>query len=102
MKLREFSNPFILYGIDHKHLSAYNLVSQDPSNYRDAPTEGIRRVLEIITAKSIPRREVLNTDKIGKSTRILPLCTIANPNPFYRFYTAFNHRRHQCFIGKEG
>lgn len=41
------------------------LVSQDPANYDDAPTEGIRRVLEIVTGSKIPRGEVLNTDKIG-------------------------------------
>ncbi|KAJ3786784.1 5-oxoprolinase [Lentinula aff. detonsa] len=40
------------------------LLSQDPSNYSDAPTEGIRRVLEIVTGKSLPRKTVLNTDKI--------------------------------------
>ncbi|KAF8752921.1 Hydantoinase/oxoprolinase N-terminal region [Rhizoctonia solani] len=42
------------------------LLSQDPSNYRDAPTEGIRRVLEKVLGKSLPRGEKLNTDKIGK------------------------------------
>ncbi|QRW22771.1 5-oxoprolinase [Rhizoctonia solani] len=44
------------------------LLSQDPSNYRDAPTEGIRRVLEKVLGKSLPRGEKLNTDKIGKSS----------------------------------
>ncbi|KIK56445.1 hypothetical protein GYMLUDRAFT_62060 [Collybiopsis luxurians FD-317 M1] len=40
------------------------LLSQDPSNYADAPTEGIRRILEIVTGETIPRNTVLNTDKI--------------------------------------
>ena len=40
-------------------------VSQDPANYQDAPTEGIRRVLEIVTGEKIPRGVILNTDKIG-------------------------------------
>lgn len=40
------------------------LLSQDPNNYRDAPTEGIRRVLETVLGKSLPRGEKLNTDKI--------------------------------------
>ena len=39
-------------------------MSQDPNNYRDAPTEGIRRVLEQVTGKSIPRGDALPTDKI--------------------------------------
>ncbi|KAI0740152.1 5-oxoprolinase [Earliella scabrosa] len=40
------------------------LLSQDPSNYSDAPTEGIRRVLETVTGEQIPRGSVLNTNKI--------------------------------------
>uniref|UniRef100_A0A0W0FT18 Putative 5-oxoprolinase n=1 Tax=Moniliophthora roreri TaxID=221103 RepID=A0A0W0FT18_MONRR len=40
------------------------LLSQDPGNYQDAPTEGIRRVLEQVTGESIPRGQVLETDKI--------------------------------------
>ncbi|KAF8338535.1 5-oxoprolinase [Amanita rubescens] len=40
------------------------LLSQDPANYRDAPTEGIRRILEIATGESIPSGSVLPTDKI--------------------------------------
>ncbi|KAH7910412.1 Hydantoinase/oxoprolinase-domain-containing protein [Hygrophoropsis aurantiaca] len=40
------------------------LLSQDPTNYADAPTEGIRRVLEIVTGKTIARGAVLETDKI--------------------------------------
>lgn len=43
-----------------------HLVSQDKGNYEDAPTEGIRRVLEIATGEKIPRGTVLQTDKIGK------------------------------------
>ncbi|GBE85649.1 Uncharacterized protein SCP_0801690 [Sparassis crispa] len=40
------------------------LLSQDPGNYGDAPTEGIRRILEVVTGDHIPRGSVLNTDKI--------------------------------------
>ncbi|KAF9523333.1 Hydantoinase/oxoprolinase-domain-containing protein [Crepidotus variabilis] len=40
------------------------LLSQDPGNYDDAPTEGIRRVLETVTGEQISRGNVLNTDKI--------------------------------------
>ncbi|KAF7981523.1 hypothetical protein HWV62_33097 [Athelia sp. TMB] len=40
------------------------LLSQDPANYKDAPTEGIRRVLEIVLDTTIPRGKVLTTDKI--------------------------------------
>ncbi|TFK38363.1 Hydantoinase/oxoprolinase-domain-containing protein [Crucibulum laeve] len=40
------------------------LLSQDTSNYGDAPTEGIRRVLETVTGEKIPRGKVLETEKI--------------------------------------
>ncbi|KAH8996209.1 5-oxoprolinase [Lactarius akahatsu] len=40
------------------------LLSQDPANYGDAPTEGIRRVLEAVTGQSIPRGEKLDITKI--------------------------------------
>ncbi|KAJ6615352.1 5-oxoprolinase [Mycena sp. CBHHK59/15] len=36
----------------------------DPANYKDAPTEGIRRILEIVTGSDIPRGAVLETEKI--------------------------------------
>ncbi|KAI0319708.1 5-oxoprolinase [Amylostereum chailletii] len=40
------------------------LLSQDPGNYSDAPTEGIRRVLEAVTGEQIPRGKTLDTSKI--------------------------------------
>lgn len=40
------------------------LLSQDPANYADAPTEGIRRIMEIILDRKLPRGEVLETEKI--------------------------------------
>ncbi|KAF7791591.1 hypothetical protein EIP86_002608 [Pleurotus ostreatoroseus] len=40
------------------------LLSQDEANYKDAPTEGIRRVLEIATGNMFERGSVLETDKI--------------------------------------
>lgn len=44
-------------------------MSQDPANYKDAPTEGIRRVLEAVLGVKIPRGEVLKTDKIGTNPK---------------------------------
>ncbi|XP_059647017.1 5-oxoprolinase 1 [Cornus florida] len=40
------------------------LLSVDPSNYDDAPIEGIRRILEEFTEKKIPRTSKIPTDKI--------------------------------------
>lgn len=40
------------------------LLSVDPSNYQDAPTEGIRRVLEAATGVALPRGTPLGLDHI--------------------------------------
>lgn len=40
------------------------LLSVDPGNYQDAPTEGIRRVLEIATGRTLPRGELLDLTPI--------------------------------------
>ena len=40
------------------------LLSVDPSNYDDAPREGIRRLLERFTGERIPRGQPLDTSKI--------------------------------------
>ncbi|KAK6455239.1 5-oxoprolinase [Scheffersomyces xylosifermentans] len=44
---------------------AFKLLSIDPSNYRDANIEGIRRVLEKLTNKDIPRGTKLDTSIIS-------------------------------------
>lgn len=62
-------------------------MSQDPSNYSDAPTEGIRRVLEIVTGESIPRNVVLNTDKIGLTKRGEPRYILNAPVDYIRLST---------------
>ncbi|KAF5679209.1 hypothetical protein FHETE_950 [Fusarium heterosporum] len=40
------------------------LLSNDPSNYSDAPTEGIRRILEAATGKTLARGEQIDTSGI--------------------------------------
>ncbi|KAI3510772.1 hypothetical protein L1887_17909 [Cichorium endivia] len=40
------------------------LLSIDPSNYEDAPVEGIRRILEDFTGNKIPRTSKVPTDSI--------------------------------------
>ncbi|MBA7492569.1 hypothetical protein ES702_03119 [subsurface metagenome] len=40
------------------------LLSEDPSNYEDAPLEGIRRLMSKFTGRDIPRGEALDTTKI--------------------------------------
>ena len=41
------------------------LLSEDPSNYPDAPTEGIRRILEDVTGKPHPRGSPVDTSRIA-------------------------------------
>lgn len=41
------------------------LLSRDPQNYKDAPTEGIRRVLEEETGQVFPREQPVDTSLIG-------------------------------------
>ncbi|KAL6404418.1 hydantoinase B/oxoprolinase [Ilyonectria robusta] len=36
------------------------LLSVDPANYKDAPTEGIRRILELVTGQQLPRGQLLD------------------------------------------
>lgn len=40
------------------------LLSVDPGNYADAPTEGIRRILSMYLGKEIPRVQKIPTDNI--------------------------------------
>ncbi|CDR88707.1 related to 5-oxoprolinase [Sporisorium scitamineum] len=40
------------------------LLSHDPANYKDAPTEGVRRILEQAYGTKIPRGEKIDTSKI--------------------------------------
>ena len=79
----------------HCLLYLYNLtqhsVSQDEANYKDAPTEGIRRVLEIATGKQIERTSVLQTDKIG--TRRYSLALSIYHSIYCRLHQTFHHCR---------
>ncbi|KAK8163902.1 oxoprolinase [Phyllosticta citrichinensis] len=38
----------------------FKLLSEDPSAYKDAPTEGVRRVLELVTGSSLPKNELID------------------------------------------
>uniref|UniRef100_A0A1I7TQH1 5-oxoprolinase n=1 Tax=Caenorhabditis tropicalis TaxID=1561998 RepID=A0A1I7TQH1_9PELO len=49
----------------NEEVEVLKVLSVDPSNYSDAPTEAIRQVLERETGKRIPRGEALPTDSIS-------------------------------------
>lgn len=40
------------------------LLSEDPANYKDAPLEGIRRIMSHFSGKDIPRGQALDTSEI--------------------------------------
>lgn len=40
------------------------LLSEDPENYNDAPTEGIRRILEEVHGRKIPKSQLLSLESI--------------------------------------
>lgn len=42
------------------------LLSEDPANYKDAPTEGIRRIIELATKEPHPRANPVPTSVLGK------------------------------------
>jgi len=45
----------------------FKLLSVDPASYDDAPSEGIRRLLQIVWNRDIPTGDALQTDDIGMS-----------------------------------
>lgn len=45
------------------------LLSEDPANYKDAPLEGIRRIISMVTGREIPRGQPIDTSMI-KSIRM--------------------------------
>ncbi|CDK26344.1 unnamed protein product [Kuraishia capsulata CBS 1993] len=54
----------VIYRYSNKE-ETFKLLSVDPSNYKDANIEGIRRVLEKVTGKAIPRGEPLDTSPVS-------------------------------------
>ena len=83
----------------HNRPSDPSLVSQDPANYKDAPTEGIRRVLEVVTGESIPRGEKLDINKIGE---LSGLTHRTHPKKLARLHSFVYYCRHQRTPGAEG
>jgi 5-oxoprolinase (ATP-hydrolysing) len=55
----------VIAHVDGREPIIFKLLSVDPANYQDAPTEGIRRVLEIVEGRKIPMGEKLDGARIG-------------------------------------
>lgn len=43
----------------------FKILSEDPQRYPDAPTEIVRRALEVAEGRSIPQSEKLDGSRIG-------------------------------------
>ncbi|KAF7516971.1 hypothetical protein G7054_g13964 [Neopestalotiopsis clavispora] len=55
----------VIAHVDGREPIIFKLLSVDPANYQDAPTEGIRRVLEIVEGRKIPVGEKLDGTRIA-------------------------------------
>lgn len=66
------------------------LLSVDPSNYPDAPREGIRRILEIATGEPHPRDSPVATHNLGRKTP-LSVCLCARQGNAMHVLTANPH-----------
>ncbi|KAM0266706.1 hypothetical protein ACHAPA_006628 [Fusarium lateritium] len=57
-----FTDVIVLYADGRER--AFKLLSRDPSNYKDAPIEALRRILEEVDGQSIPKNVPLNLASI--------------------------------------
>ncbi|KAK1967703.1 hydantoinase B/oxoprolinase [Colletotrichum sublineola] len=55
----------VIAHVDGREPLIFKLLSEDPANYPDAPTEGIRRVLEAVEGKPVPKGEKLDGSRIA-------------------------------------
>ena len=58
----------------HQEDVVFKLLSVCPDEYPDAPSEGVRRILEIATGKAIPRGEALDLSEVEA-------CQVHGPTP---------------------
>lgn len=55
----------VIAHIDGREPIIFKLLSEDPANYGDAPTEAIRRVLELSEGRAIPVGEKLDGSRVA-------------------------------------
>lgn len=56
----------VIAEVDGQEPIIFKLLSEDPKNYPDAPTEAIRRVLNTVQGQAIPIGEKLDGSRIGR------------------------------------
>lgn len=84
----------IATGIPGREDIVVKLLSVDPANYDDAPTEGIRRILELVYGEKLSRGVPIDTSQIGKH---FPPCKKAELNlTFFSFDQDGDHGSNKC------
>lgn len=81
------------------------LLSVDPDNYDDAPSEGIRRVLEIVSGQEISRRSPIPKDLIHSIRMGTTVATNGNvpiPKPSSQDAHLKNVSQQHCWREKVG
>lgn len=86
----------IATGIPGKEDIVVKLLSVDPANYDDAPTEGIRRILELVFGGKLSRGVPIDTSQIGK----VSCHTKRTDADFPSFYKNGHNSRNQRTFGK--
>lgn len=79
------------------------MLSEDPQNYRDAPTEAIRRALEVIESRSIPKSEPLDGSRIAScriGTTVATNALLQSKGEKFAFLTTKGFRD-VCLIGDQ-
>lgn len=62
-------------GSDEGVQITFKLLSVDPANYDDAPSEGLRRLLQIVHKKEIPRGHEYDSSVFGKFCHLIAAST---------------------------
>lgn len=52
---------------NNNRVRTMKLLSEDPNNYKDAPTEGIRRIIEEECGEALDANGLIKTDNIGEA-----------------------------------
>ncbi|KAJ4386603.1 hypothetical protein N0V93_009501 [Gnomoniopsis smithogilvyi] len=93
----------VIAHIPGKEPVIFKLLSEDPANYRDAPTEAIRRVLEVAEGRKIPPGQQLNASNIQScriGTTIATNALLEHKGEKFALLTTKGHRD-VCIIGDQ-
>ncbi|KAF3768783.1 hypothetical protein M406DRAFT_250695 [Cryphonectria parasitica EP155] len=93
----------VIAHIPHREPLTFKLLSEDPASYRDAPTEAIRRVLEIVEGREIPAQDKLDGSRIAScriGTTIATNALLEQKGKKFALLTTKGHKD-VCIIGDQ-